>query len=125
MIDLPDLDAILAALHTPLQPDLHDLIASRLQDAFACDLADLTHILVIHAGDNEAQIIDAIGFSPLVSRMDGHRLQPDWDYIEQHLGWWELIYTVGDSGFAFLVFVERTDGVIPELLALCDAGANH
>jgi len=125
MIDMPDLDAILAVLRTPLQPDLRDLIASRLQDAFACQLADLTHILVVQPGDKEAQIIDAIGFSPLVSRMDGNRLQPDWDYLEQHPGWWELIYTVGDSGFAFLVFVECVDGVLPELLALCDAGMNR
>lgn len=120
MIDMPDLDAILAAVCRPLQPDLHDLIASRLQDAFACGLADLTHILVIQPGDTEAQIIDAIGFSPLMSRMDGNRLQSDWDYIEPHPGWWELIYTVGNSGFAFLVLVERADGVLPELLALCD-----
>ncbi|WP_447750837.1 hypothetical protein [Sphingopyxis fribergensis] len=125
MIDLPDLDAILVALRSPLAPDLHALIASRLEDAFACDLADLTHILVIQPGNTEAQIINAIGFSPLVSRMDGNRLQPDWDYIEPHPGWWELIYTVGDTGFAFLVFVERADGIIPELLKLCDAGASR
>lgn len=123
MIDMPNLDAILAALRKPLQPDLHDLIASRLQDAFACELADLTHILVIEPGDTEPQIIDAVGFSPLVSRMDGVRLQPDWDYIETHAAWYELIYTVGNSGFAFLLFVERADGVLPTLLALCDAGA--
>lgn len=125
MIDMPDLDAIVAALHTSLAPDLHDLVASRLQDAFACELANLTHILVIQPGDTEAQIIEAIGFSPLVSRMDGHRLQPDWDFIERHPGWHELIYTVGNSGFAFLVFVERADSVLPELLALCDAGMNQ
>lgn len=125
MIDMPDLDAMLAVLRAPLQPDLHDLIASRLQDAFACGLADLTHMLVIQPGDIEAQIIDAIGFSPLVSRMDGSRLQPDWDYLEPHPGWWELIYTVGDSGFAFLVFVERAEGVLPDLLVLCDEGATQ
>ena len=125
MIDMPDLDAILAALDTPLQPDLHELIVSRLQDAFACELADLTHVLVIQPGDTEAQIIDAIGFSPLVSRIDGHRLEPDWDYLEQHKGWWELVYTVGDSGFAFLVFVQRAAGVLPELIDLCAAGAGQ
>lgn len=42
MINMPDLDAILAALRAPLAPDLHDLIASRLYDAIACDVADLT-----------------------------------------------------------------------------------
>lgn len=121
MIDMPDLDAMLTALRQPLPRDLYDLLATRLQDAFACGLADLTHILVIQPGDTEAQIVDAIGFSPLVSRMDGKRLQPDWDFIEQHSGWWELVYTVGNSGFAFLVFVERAHGVDPELIAMLRA----
>ena len=101
------------------------MIVLSFQDAFACDLANLTHILVIQPGDTEAQIIEAIGFSPLVSRMDGNRLQPDWDYLVQHAEWHELIYTVGNSGFAFIVFVERADGVLPEMLALCDAGTNQ
>ena len=90
-----------------------------------CGLGDLTHILIIQSGDTEAEIIDAIGFSPWVSRMDGNRLQPDWDSIEQHPGFWELLYTVGDSGFAFLVFIARADGVLPELISLCDGGANQ
>lgn len=121
MIDLPDLETIVAALRTPLAPDLNDLISTRLQDAFACGLADLTHILVIQPDDTEEGIVAAIGFSPLASRMDGARLQPDWDFIEQHERWWELVYTVGDSGFAFLVFVEKAQGVIPELRALLAA----
>lgn len=124
MIDMPGLDAIKAALRAPLGHELHELIASRLQDAVFCGLADLTHVLVIQRKDTEAQIIEAIGFSPLGSRMDGNRLQPDWDYIEPHPGWWELCYTVGNSGFAFLVFVERADGVLPELLSLCGAGTD-
>lgn len=119
MIDMPDLNAILVALRASLQPDLGDLIASRLQDAIACGLADLTHILVIQPGDTEAQIVEAIGFSPLISRIDGNQLQPDWDYLEPHPNWWELIYTVGNSGFAFIVFIERATGVLPELAQLC------
>ena len=121
MIDLPDLDATLVALSGPLRPDLRDLISTRLQDAFACGLADLTHILVIQPGDIEEDIVAAIGFSPLVSRMDGMRLQPDWDFIEQHERCWELVYTVGNSGFAFLVFVEKAEGTIPELISLLAA----
>lgn len=122
MIDLPDLDAMLEALSAPLRPDLRDLITTRLQDALACGLADLTHILVIQPGDIEENIIAAIGFSPLVSRMDGIRLKPDWDFIEQHERYWELVYTVGNSGFAFLVFVEKAEGTIPELKSLLAAG---
>jgi hypothetical protein len=85
-------------------------------------LADLTHIVVIEPGDSEADIEDAIGFSPLVSRIDGIRHQSDWDWIEKHEGYLELVYTVSNDGFAFLVLVQDVPGVLPELLALCRGG---
>lgn len=119
MINLPDADAIRAALVQPLDEHLHQLLAGRLHDSIACGLGDLTHMLVIQPGDCEADIVEAIGFSPLVSRLDGERFQADWDWIERHDGWWELVYTVGDSGFAYLVFVEIADGVLPDLFRLC------
>lgn len=122
MIDLPDLDSQLAALNQPLEPTLHKLLHGRIQDALALELGDLTHFLVIEPGDAEGDIIDAIGFSPLVSRIDGIHLEPDWDWIERHEGWWELVYTVSNDGFAFILFVQDAPGVLPDLLDLCRGG---
>lgn len=122
MIDLPDLDSQLAALSQRLEPNLHKLLSGRMQDARALQLGDLTHLLVIEPGDDEGDIIDAIGLSPLVSRIEGVRLQPDWDWIERHEGWWELVYTVANDGFAFILLVQDAPGVLPDLLDLCRGG---
>ncbi|CAN5293136.1 hypothetical protein BH11PSE5_BH11PSE5_30080 [soil metagenome] len=117
-------DALLTALTLPLDPRLHQLITDRVKDAIALDLGDLTHVLVVQAGDTEADIIDAIGFSPLVHRIHGTRfgdpaLEPDRDWLERHEGWIELLYCVGDTGFAYVLFVQDDDGVLPDLLTLC------
>lgn len=122
MINLPDLDSQLAALNQPVEPNLHKLLHGRIQDALALELGDLTHFVVIEPGDDEGDIINAIGFSPLVSRIDGVHLQPDWDWIERHEGWWELVYTVSNDGFAFILFVQDVPGVLPDLLDLCRGG---
>lgn len=86
MLNLPDRDSQLAVLHQPLEPNLKRLLQGRVRDAAVLGLADLTHLVVIEPGDSEADIVEAIGFSPLVSRLDGVRHQPDWDWIEKHEG---------------------------------------
>lgn len=109
MINLPDMEAVRAALRQPLKPELKRLLADRLANTESCGLASLTHILVIEAQDTEAAVIDAVGFSPLASRIDGNSNQPDWDWLERHEGWWEALYCVGDSGFAFILLIENSD----------------
>lgn len=106
MIDLPTTAALKAASETTAQPELRKLLSDRLADTVSCGLEKLTHMLVIEAGDREAEVVEAIGFSPLKSRIDGKRCQPDWDWIDYQSGWWELIYTVGNSGFAYILLVE-------------------
>lgn len=122
MLNLPHRDSQLAVFDQPLEPSLKRLLQGRVRDAASLGLAGLTHIVIIESGDSEADIIEAIGFSPLVSRLDGVRHQPDWDWIEKHEDYFELVYTVGGAGFAFLVFVQDAPGVLPELLALCRGG---
>lgn len=122
MLNLPDPASQNAVLNQPLDPKLHELITGRIKDARALDLGDLTHIAVVQPHDTEADIIEALGFSPLVSRINGIHLEPDWDWLERHEGWFELVYAVGNSGFAYLVFVQDTEGVLPDLLTLCREG---
>ncbi|WP_296720963.1 hypothetical protein [Erythrobacter sp.] len=110
MHNLPMIESIRAVLDQPLGEELRVLLQDRLADTIRCGLQDLTHILVVEAGDTEQQIIEAVGFSPFVSRIDGVRNSVDWDWIERHDGWWELLYCVGDSGFAFVLLVEDADG---------------
>jgi hypothetical protein len=122
MIDLPSSEAQLAALKGPLPDGLKPLLCRCIRHAADQGLADLTHILVVEPGDNEEQIVNTVGFKPLASRIDGLRLQADWDAISHESGWFRLLYLVGDSGFAFLLFVQNAPGVLPELLDLCRRG---
>lgn len=114
MINLPDRPAIEAALRQPLAPLIHAMIAKCFSDAVATDLADQTHILVIQARDTKEDIADAIGFFPGVDS------QPDW--LEAREGYWERVFTVGNSVFAFMVFILDAKGMDADLLALCRAG---
>ena len=42
-----------------------------------------------------------------------------WGWLAALDGWFELIVTVGDSGFAYVLLIEDADGTLPELLAMC------
>lgn len=109
MINLPDMEAVRALLRQPVKPELKTLLSDRLADTESCGLAHLTHVLVIEAGDTEADIINAVGFSPFASRIDGNRDQPDWDWLERHEGWHETLFCIGNSGFAYILLIEDAD----------------
>ncbi len=124
MISLIDGASIADASTLPLEPRLAALIAARIAklDTPYGNLGDLTHILVIEPGDTEANIVEAVGLSPLVNPIDGVRFgdagfQPWWDWLQRHDGWFELVVCVGDSGFAFVLFI--AEDADPELLTLC------
>jgi hypothetical protein len=120
MINLPDMETLRAALCQPLKPALKTLLSDRLADTESCGLANLTHLLVIEPEDTEAEVIDAVGFSPLTSRIDGNRNQPDWDWLERHESWWEALYCVGNSGFAYILLIEDAD--VSPFAQLCRKG---
>lgn len=118
MIDLPDYEAVIDYLSRPMDTRLHALVAGRLKDSITLGLQDLTHIVVVEPGDSEEQLVQALGFSPLYSRLDGPEHQPDPDWVERHAGWIEAVYTVGNEGFAFILLIPIACGVLPGLFAL-------
>lgn len=124
MLSLPNGAAIEAALTQSLDPELSHLLKSHLEQARSADLLDLTHILVIQPGDTEEAIQAEIGFSPLVNPMDGTRygdpsFQPYWPWLQDRVEFCEMIVPVGNSGFAFIILIEKSEGVLPDLLQLC------
>jgi len=113
-----------------LEPRLAALIAARVANLATPygDLADLTHFLVVEPSDTEANIVHAVGFSPLTNPIDGVRFgdadfQPWWDCLQRHDGWFEMVVCVGDSGFAFVLFIADADGVDRRLRDLCQTFA--
>ncbi len=116
--------AIAGAPRIVTDPQLKNLLSDRVRDWTKLRLLDFTHLVIIEVGDTGSSITDALGFSPLVNPLDGKRYGAEgfafpFDYIEDHGGWFELISTVGNDGFAFVLFVRDREGVDPELLAMC------
>lgn len=110
MLHLYDRATMAAALTMELEPRLKALLTARIE-ALAPDLIVWTEYLVVEATDTEADIMRAVGFSPLIDPIDGERFgapsfQPGWDLLTGHDGWFEMIYTFG-STFAYILLVEN------------------
>lgn len=116
--------AIAKAPRVVTDPQLKNLLTDRLQDWTALGLLGLTHLALVEVGDTEKSIVEEIGFSPLVNALDDKRFGMEgfvlpFDWLEDHGGYFELIMTVGNDGFAFTLFVRDREGVDPELLSMC------
>jgi hypothetical protein len=88
------------------------------------DLGDLTHFLIIQAGDTAADAERELGWSLLQNMVDGARFgQPDftpsWEWIEDHGGWYEAVFILSDDGFGISLFVQDHPEADAELLAMC------
>ena len=126
MISIFDAASLSAALATKLDPRLRVLIEQRIASARKNGLAEMTHIVVVQPGDTEAVIVAEIGWSPLVNPIDECRhgqsgFVAPWDWFQMHDRWCEMVVTVGDSGFAFILLIEDAPDADPELLELCRA----
>lgn len=107
-------------------PDLLDLIHRRIADTaeFVDTFGELVFFVIVEPGDSMDRVATALGFSPLVNRFDGIHFggsgfTPSWDVLEEHAGFFELVYVLSDDGQGVTVFVARADGVSPELLSMC------
>jgi len=128
MLSLYDEVTTRAALALPIDPGLRALLTTRIVHYAAAGLAAVTHILVIQPRDTESDVEREIGFCPTTNILNGVRsgsvaFQPFWDWLHDLGGWFEMIVTVGDSGFAYILLIQDADGVDPDLLTLCKVHA--
>lgn len=112
MLSFYDRASLRHALTLPLRAGLKELLHKRIHQIFDDGLADLTHLLVIEAGDTEAMVRKEILFSPL--EVEGVRYGspgfiPRWDTIYDHGPAYEMIYCMGNDGFAFLLLVIKAE----------------
>lgn len=107
-------------------PDLLDLIRRRIADTaeYVDHLSELVFFVIVEPGDDIAAVGDALGFSLLANRFDGIAFgepgfTPSWDVLDEHAGFYELVYVLSDDGQGVTVFVAKAEGVLAELLAMC------
>ena len=124
MISIYDNDTFEAALAQPIDPALGELLHEKWALAGLAGLQDCTHILVVQTGDEEAEIQQEIGFRPTVSPTDGARygapdFQPYWSWLADRGSHVELTLTIGNDGFAFILLIEKAEGVPRAVLDMC------
>jgi hypothetical protein len=122
MLHLYDRATMAAALAADLEPQLHRLLAERIE-ALGDDLIDWTEYLVVEPGDTEEEIVQHVGFSPLVEPINGARFgtpgfHPHWDYLAYHGEWFELIETFG-SAFAYVLLIRNEKEAASGILTMC------
>lgn len=125
MITIYDRASMVRVLSLNLDPQLRGLLERCVASLVTPDgdLTDWTEFLIVEPGDREADMQREVGFSPLVEPIDGARFgsrgfHPFWDHLTDHAGWFELTISFG-STFAYVLFIQDADGVLPELLRLC------
>lgn len=126
MISFFDRASLEHALTLPLPSHLRELLHRRINQIIDDGLADLTHLLVIEAGDIEAMVRKEIGLSPL--EFEGVRygspgFTPRWDWIHDYGPAYEMIYCIGNDGFAFLLLIIKADEASP-FESLCQQELN-
>lgn len=123
-----------AIQNTALDPSLRDLLAIRatqLEDDTEPDieLGALAHFHAVEAGDGMIEVKAALGFAVDINLVDGVAFGhpdfvPSWEWIEHHVGYFELAFILSDDGFGHILFVPDKLGVDPRLLALCKSYAS-
>lgn len=108
--------------------ELRALIDNHLSLARLHGLESLTVVLVIQPDDTEADVVAEVGFSlvtnPITAiRYDDPDFEPYWAWLNRAGRWVQLVHTISDDGFAFILLIENTESQFPDLVAMCRAWA--
>lgn len=108
-------------------PELQTLVQktiAALSEDYPYDPDVLGYFLIVQPGDSLATINAQIGFDILANRWTGIRYdQPGYtqsfEVLDEHAGYYELVFVLSDDGFGIELFIPKADGVDPELLSMC------
>jgi hypothetical protein len=108
--------------------ELHALLDSHLSLARLQGLESLTVLLVIQPDDIEADVVAELGFSPVTNPItaihyDDPEFEPYWAWLTKAGRWFQLVHTVSDDGFAFILLIENAESQFADLVAMCRAWA--
>ena len=114
-------------------PELRQLIEKTIRDLsedHPYDADELGFFLIVQPGDTLAAINEQIGFDILCNRWTGVRYDEpgygqSFECLDEHPGWYEMVFIVSDDGFGIEVLIPtKTVGIPADLLALCQRWAS-
>jgi hypothetical protein len=94
---------------TITDPELRQLIA-RVYESVIEFPEILCFILIVEPGDSTVTLDDQLGFPILTTPRE---------ILEEHAGYFEMVFVISDDGSGIEVFVPKTAGIAPDLLAMC------
>ncbi|QXQ06836.1 hypothetical protein KX816_01855 [Sphingosinicellaceae bacterium] len=121
--DISQLAGLPASLERLVGP-LLKMRVNQLASPADSQLCSFARFLVVEAGDSMAAIDAELGFPVRQNLIDGSRFgqpgfEPSWEWIQDHGGFFELVFVMTDDGFAHVVLVLDNEGVDRALLSLC------
>lgn len=106
--------------------DIRQLVQQRINDleCEGTDTATLGYFLIVESGDTLNALSAQIGFSIIANRFTGIRFDhpdftPSFEFIEDAGCCYDMVFILSDDGFGIEVFVPKTDGIDPYLIAMC------
>ena len=107
--------------------DLRRLVEQRFIDMCSDDDYDPDlngYMIVVEAGDM-VPAVEAASGCPILSNLcgDGRFGEPGFTpcfaVLEEHAGFYEMVFVPGDGDFGIVIFIPKTAGIDAELLAMC------
>jgi hypothetical protein len=95
---------------TIADPELRQLIA-RVHESVIEFPEILYFILIVEVGDTIAMLDTQLGFPILTTPRE---------ILEEHAGYFEMVFVISDDGSGVEVFIPKTEGVDSDLLAMCE-----
>jgi hypothetical protein len=110
-----------------VQPEIKSFLQQRFHeicDPEPYDPDEHGFFILVELGDTSEQIESATGYSLLKSLFNDAvygdpDFSPDFEYLEDHGGFYEAVYIFTDSGFAVVMIVPREEGIDIGILELC------
>ena len=120
----------LSARHQIGNIEIRELVTQRMDDlgGDAFDANALGYFLVVEPGDTLEALSAQVGFDILSNRFTGIRydqtgFMPSFEFVEEFTACFDMVLVLSDDGFGVEVFVQKANGVPPDLLAMCQRNA--
>lgn len=107
--------------------DLRQFIELRFIDMCSDDDYDPDlngYMIVVEAGDM-VPAVEAASGCPILRNVSGNGrfgepgFTPYFEVLEEHAGFYEMVFIPGDGDFGIVIFIPKAVGIDAELLAMC------